>query len=87
MPASAPRTLDVRPLSPPRKSTTVLAVFDRLEAGESFILVDDHDPAGLRARLEAEWPGQGRWIYLREGPFVWHVRITRRRGTRREGGQ
>lgn len=77
MPASVPKALDVRPLSPPRKSTTVLATFDRLDAGESFILVDDHDPAKLRTRLEAKRPGQGQWIYLREGPFVWHVRIER----------
>jgi len=84
MPASAPKALDVRPLSPPRKSTTVLATFDRLDAGESFILVDDHDPAGLRTRLETQRPGEGQWIYLREGPFVWHVRITRRRNKRRK---
>ena len=84
MPASAPTALDVRPLAPPRKSATVLATFDRLDAGESFILVDDHDPADLRTRIETKWPGQGRWVYLRKGPFVWHVRVARRHDVRRE---
>lgn len=81
MSSSAPNALDIRPLQPPRKSTTVLATFDRLEAGESFILVDDQDPLELRSYLEAERPGQGQWDYLQEGPYVWHVRITRSRLT------
>jgi uncharacterized protein (DUF2249 family) len=86
MPSSVPTALDVRPLSPPRKSTTVLAAFDRLDAGESFILVDDHDPAELRTRMETERPGEGQWVYLREGPFVWHVRIKRRHGACADDG-
>lgn len=74
----APNALDIRPLQPPRKSTTVLATFDRLEEGESFVLVDDQDPETLRPYLERERPGEGQWVYLRQGPYVWHVRITRR---------
>jgi len=78
MSTSAPNALDVRPLPPPRKAATVLATFDRLEVGESFVLVDDQDPAALRSRLDAERPEQGQWAYLQEGPYVWHVRIERR---------
>lgn len=77
MTTSAPNALDIRPLQPPRKSATVLATFDRLDEGESFILVDDQDPLQLRSYLEAERPGQGQWVYLQEGPYVWHVRVTR----------
>jgi len=79
MSTSAPNALDVRPLPPPRKSATVLAAFDRLEVGESFVLVDDHNPASLRMHIEAERPGEGGWEALQEGPRVWHVEITRRR--------
>jgi len=81
MPSSAPNALDVRPLPPPRKAATVLATFDRLDAGESFVLVDDRDPTPVCARLAARHPEQGRWTYLRDGPHVWHVRIERRAGT------
>ncbi len=77
MPPSAPNALDVRPLAPPRKSQTVLATFDRLDEGEAFILVDDQDPMTLRPFLEAERPGEAQWAYLRDGPYVWHVRILR----------
>lgn len=79
MSSAVPTALDVRPLSPERKSMTVLATFDRLDAGESFIIVDDRDPAGLRIHVEDERPGQGEWISLRDGPYVWHVRLRRRR--------
>jgi len=82
MPASAPNALDVRPLPPTRKAATVLATFDRLEVGESFVLVDDRDPASLRSRLDTERPEQGRWTYLQRGPYVWHVRIERRVASR-----
>ena len=78
MPPSAPNALDVRPLPPPRKAATVLATFDRLDAGESFVLVDDRDPNDVCTSLEAERPEEGRWTYLRDGPYVWHVRIERR---------
>lgn len=79
MPSLAPNALDVRPLPPPRKLATVLATFDRLEVGESFILVDNRDPAVQHSRFETERPDQGAWIYLQEGPHVWHVRIKRQR--------
>lgn len=76
--SSPPRALDVRPLRPARKAVTVLATFDRLDAGESFVLVDDRDPSPIRSRVEAERPGKGEWIYLRRGPHVWHVEVARR---------
>lgn len=77
MQSSAPTALDVRPLSPDRKLVVILATFDRLVAGESFVLVDDRNPAALCARIEAERLGQGQWTYLRKGPPVWHVHIRR----------
>lgn len=83
MPTSAPNALDVRLLRPPRKSATVLAAFDRLDEGESFVLVDDQDPRALRTRLEQERPDEWQWICLREGPALWYVRVRRRRSSLR----
>ena len=77
MSTSAPNALDVRPLPPRRKSATVLAAFDRLDVGESFVLVDDRDPDGLHAHFEAERPGEVRWVALQAGPHVWYIEITR----------
>lgn len=77
MSTSAPNALDVRPLPPRRRSATVLAAFDRLDVGESFVLVDDRDPDRLHAHFEAERPGEVQWVALRDGPNVWHIEITR----------
>lgn len=82
MALSVPNILDVRPLPAARKSKTVLATFDRLGEGESFVLVDDQEPASLRTCFEAERGDEGRWVYLQEGPKVWHVKIVRRRGAK-----
>jgi uncharacterized protein (DUF2249 family) len=76
---STPEAIDIRPLPTDRKAQTVRAVFGDLEAGSSFVLVDDHDPATLRTRLEAKRPEEVRWEYLKKGPHVWHVRVGRLR--------
>lgn len=78
---STPEAIDIRPLPADRKVQTVRAVFGDLEAGGSFVLVDDHDPATLQTRLEKERPGEIRWEYLKKGPHVWHVRVVRLRTT------
>lgn len=72
------RTLDVRVIPPPEKHPTIFQTFESLEPGESFVLVNDHDPKPLRYQLEAERTGQFEWEYLEEGPTVWRVEIGRR---------
>ncbi|PSQ90303.1 MAG: hemerythrin [Bacteroidetes bacterium QH_2_63_10] len=78
MSTPAPNALDVRPLPAGRKLPTALAIFEDLEAGDSFVLVDDSDPTALRTGIEAERPGGVRWVALEEGPPVWSVRVRRR---------
>ena len=79
MSTAAPKALDVRPLPADRKLPTVLAIFEDLDVGDSFVLVDNSDPAALRAGIQAERPGEVRWVVLEEGPPVWYVRVRRRR--------
>ena len=71
------RVLDVRVIPPPEKHPAIFETFDGLAAGESFILVNDHDPKPLRYQFEAEHPGTHAWRYIDEGPVVWRVEITR----------
>lgn len=75
MSTAAPTTLDVRPLKTERKLESVLSILDGLNAGASFVLVDDVDPETMRLRIKDEHPGEVRWIYLKKGPRVWYVRI------------
>ena len=72
-----PKTLDVRPIPPREKHATIFQTFDALGTGESFVLVNDHDPRPLRYQFEAERAGGYGWQYLEQGPEVWRVEISK----------
>jgi uncharacterized protein (DUF2249 family) len=38
------RELDVREVAPRVRHPLIFSTFDELQAGESFVLVNDHDP-------------------------------------------
>lgn len=67
--------LDVRIIPPPRKHPTIFETFEALAPGQTFMLVNDHDPKPLRYQFEAELAGRFTWEYLEQGPEVWRVRI------------
>lgn len=71
------RVLDVRVLPPREKHPAIFALFDSLAPGESFVLVNDHDPLPLRYQFQAERPDGYSWQYLEQGPEIWRVRIGR----------
>ena len=73
-----PMQLDVRVIPPREKHPTIFRTFDELAPGESFVLVNDHDPFPLRYQFEAERAGRFGWEYLEQGPAVWRVEISRR---------
>jgi uncharacterized protein (DUF2249 family) len=73
-----PMQLDVRVIPPREKHPTIFQTFDLLEPGQSFVLVNDHDPFPLRYQFEAERTGRYGWEYLEQGPQVWRVEIFRR---------
>jgi uncharacterized protein (DUF2249 family) len=77
MSTAPPNALDLRPLPDDRKFPPLLAAFRNLEAGDSFVFVDDCDPSELRARIEDERLEAAQWVALEEGPPVWCVRIGR----------
>lgn len=69
--------LDVRSEPPSRRHELIFSSFDALQPGESFVLVNDHDPKPLWYQFEAEHAGAYAWDYLEQGPEVWRVRIGR----------
>lgn len=75
---ATPSLLDVRVIPPREKHPTILSTFDALAPGESFTLVNDHDPVPLRYQFEAERAGIFGWEYLERGPDLWRVEISRR---------
>lgn len=72
-----PDTLDVRTIPPAQRHPQIFTRFNALSVGESFVLINDHDPKPLYYQLNFEYSGQLGWEYLEQGPRVWRVRISR----------
>ena len=71
------RVLDVRTEEPKRRHELIFETFTDLPVGQTYVLVNDHDPKPLRYQFEAENAGEFSWQYLEEGPEVWRGRIGR----------
>lgn len=69
--------LDIRPIPPAQRHPLIFDLFNGLAAGESFVLVNDHNPKPLYYQFQAELTDQFSWEYLEEGPESWRVRIGR----------
>ncbi|MBI2881958.1 MAG: DUF2249 domain-containing protein [Candidatus Tectomicrobia bacterium] len=68
-------TVDVRQTPPPKRHPLIFQTFESLKPGESFILVNDHDPKPLYYQFKFERDGQFTWDYLEQGPEAWRVKI------------
>ncbi|GGJ46744.1 DUF2249 domain-containing protein [Deinococcus roseus] len=81
MPETTPEAqlqqLDVRTIHPRDRHPRIFTLFDRLDSGSSFQLVNDHDPRPLHYQFQIERPGTFEWEYLESGPQVWRVKISR----------
>ncbi len=70
-------TLDVRTIPPARRHPLIFETFLNLKPGQSFTLVNDHDPKPLYYQFKAEYTDQFIWEYLEQGPDTWEVKISR----------
>lgn len=69
--------LDVRTEPPARRHELIFKTYTALDAGQGFVLVNDHDPKPLYYQFAAEHAGEFSWDYLEAGPETWRVRIGR----------
>jgi uncharacterized protein (DUF2249 family) len=74
---NAPGVVDVRKIPQGRRHPRIFGLYARLAPGESFILINNHDPKPLRREFQATYPDQFGWDYLEVGPHRWRVRIER----------
>jgi regulator of cell morphogenesis and NO signaling len=74
---SSIETLFVPELQPALKHPTIFRKFDSLSEGQSFVIINDHDPKPLYYQLLAERGNIFSWEYLEQGPEVWKVHIRR----------
>lgn len=69
--------LDVRGMRKPDKHPTIFRAYAALVPGESFVLINDHDPKHLHDEFEADHSGSYDWEYLKQEPRDWRIRITK----------
>jgi uncharacterized protein (DUF2249 family) len=78
--STQPIQLDARTIPPRIRHPMIFETFDKLPAGGSFVLVNDHDPKPLYYQFQAERAGQFTWQYQQEGPEIWEVLIGKTGG-------
>jgi uncharacterized protein (DUF2249 family) len=71
--------LDVRQIPNLERHPLVFAQFDALAVGESFVLVDSHDPIPLRQEFARTRPNTYEWRLLEgsRAAQLWRIRIVR----------
>jgi len=74
---SSIESLFVPDLQPALKHPTIFRKFDNLPEGESFVIINDHDPKPLYYQLLAERGNIFTWDYLEQGPEIWKVHIKK----------
>ena len=74
---SEEKLFDVRNIPCSVKHGQILERWKSLQAGDYFVLVNDHDPIPLRYQFEAEFGGAFAWEHLQKGPEVYQVKISK----------
>lgn len=69
--------LDLCQVPRPERHSLVFERFDALAVGDSFVLINDHNPVILDREFENTRPGQAIWERLNRGPEKYRVRIRR----------
>lgn len=69
--------LDLCKLPRSQRHALVFERFDTLALGESFVLVNDHNPVLLERELENTRLGEAAWERIDRGPETYHIRIRR----------
>jgi regulator of cell morphogenesis and NO signaling len=70
--------INVPDIEPRLKHATIFQAFDSLEAGESLIIHNDHDPKPLYYQLLAQRGDIFTWQYLQQGPDWWDIRVAKK---------
>ena len=77
MTTSFAATVNATEYPPHLKHKVIFETFDSLKAGESMLLVNDHDPMPLHYQFELERPDIYEWEYIEKGPEWFRIRIGR----------
>ena len=71
------QALDVRTLIPIKRHEKLHKLFSDLQAGDSFIFINDHDPKPLYYEFRSVYGDVIGWEYLQRDPDEWKVQVTK----------
>ncbi len=74
-------TIDVREIPIAERHQQITSKVLRLSAMEGLNLIVDHDPKPLYYLLKEEHKMEIEWKYLKNGPVIWEVVLTRKSST------
>ncbi len=74
------RELDVRDRPPAQRHDAIFEAYEDLDAGEGFVLVNDHDPKPLYHQFEAEAGPEFHWSYRAKDPGEFRVLVGKEAG-------
>ncbi len=70
--------LDLRNIQPFERHEKIFELWEKIKSGESFKIINDHDPKPLHYQFDAEYKDQFEWKYLEKGPKDWSVIIKKK---------
>ena len=75
--AGETETLDLRPMPPFERHQKIFQIWDKMKAGQTLQIINDHDPRPLRYQFMVEYKDKFDWQYVQSGPKDWIVNIKR----------
>ncbi|SEV94137.1 DUF2249 domain-containing protein [Halobacterium jilantaiense] len=69
------RELDVRDRPPAQRHEAIFQAYENLDAGEGFVLVNDHDPKPLYHQFQSEAGPEFYWAYRAKDPGEFRVLV------------
>jgi len=70
-------TVNATEYPPHLKHKVIFETFRKLQANESMLLINDHDPVPLHFQLNSMHPNEFTWDYLEQGPTMFQIKITK----------
>ena len=77
MPTGKTVTLDVRETPPWERHPKIMDAFDALSAGDTLVIINDHDPRPLHYQFMHEREGRFQWQSGEKGPREWVATIQK----------
>jgi len=69
--------LELRELIPFERHSKIFENWNSLKSGEILRIINDHEPKPLYYLFQAEYKGQFKWKYEKQGPKDWIFKITK----------